>query len=160
MMSEINTDMIIASEISHTGPVPSQPGAELLWRFIFTSIQASFPGWPPDWRCVFSQAIHCGLLPASVPQNREDPEGEDHGVATPTLNALEPLLHHRPQTVSAQAGAERRAGHGRGPPPRAAEPLGRQQGRCQDQDLPLDQCSSMRDAQSAWAEPSGRHPPF
>lgn len=59
------------------------------------------------------------------PQNREDPEGEDDGVATSSLNALEPLLHHRPQTVPAQTRTEWGAGHGRGPPPRVTEPAGR-----------------------------------
>lgn len=123
------------------GPVPSQPGAENLRIFLKYSNQSKRPQFDRTKYLFFffsqsqspSQSwSHETILAFLLLQNREDPEGEDHGVATPTLNALEPLLHHRPQTVPAQAGAERRAGHGRGPPPRAAEPLGRLQGSCQD----------------------------
>ena len=67
-------------------------------------------------------------VPSRPPQHWEDPEGEDHGVAASSPNPLEPLLHQYPETVPAQTGAERWAGHGWGASPWAAEPAGRPQG--------------------------------
>lgn len=50
-------------------------------------------------------------------------------MATSAANPLEPLLHHHPETVPAQAGANPRTRCGWGTPPWAAEPAGRLQSK-------------------------------